>query len=106
MQLNSEKIEELMDDIQEEADNFKMIQDAMAQPLQQVYNDTELLDELEQLENDMTNKKLELELPESLTLQNQRLPNVPTKGLPKLTADEELEQELAQIKDSMNVFIK
>jgi len=104
MQLNSEKIEELMDDIQEEADNFKMIQDAMAQPLQQVYNDTELLDELEQLENDMTDKKLELELPESLTLQNQRLPNVPTKGLPKLTADEELEQELAQIKDSMNVL--
>lgn len=91
-ELNPEKIEELMDDIQEESDNFKVIQEAMAQPLQQIYNDTDLLEELEQLESDSLDKEL----------QSIEFPKVPTKTMPKITEDEEMELELNQLKANMN----
>jgi charged multivesicular body protein 4 len=48
--LNVDKIEELMDDIQEEQDNYNTIQSIMEQPLQQIYDDDELNKELEELE--------------------------------------------------------
>ena len=48
--LNPDKIDELMDDIQEQADNSNTINQAIAQNLQQVYDDPDLLEELEQLE--------------------------------------------------------
>lgn len=55
--LSPEKIDELMDDIQEETDNYKAIQDAMTQPLQQIYNDDELLAELEDIGNEDNEEK-------------------------------------------------
>lgn len=95
-ELIPEKIDELMDEIQVEADNFKSIQSAMSQPLQQIYNDTELLDELEQLESERLDKELS-----NLENSNQ-LPKVPTTNLPKVkTEEEEIEFELNQIKESM-----
>ena len=48
--LNVDKIEELMDDIQEEQDNYNTIQSIMGQPLQHIYEDDELNKELEELE--------------------------------------------------------
>ena len=45
------KIEDLMDDINESNENHKMIHNAMAQPLRDIYNDDELLEELEELDN-------------------------------------------------------
>ena len=48
--LNVDKIEELMDDIQEEQDNYNTIQSIISQPLQQIYEDDELNKELEELE--------------------------------------------------------
>jgi len=48
--LNVDKIEELMDDIQEEQDNYNTIQSIMEQPLQQIYEDDDLNKELEELE--------------------------------------------------------
>lgn len=99
-ELNPEKIEELMDEIQEEADNFKSIQDAMSQPLQQIYNDSDLLNELEQLESDVLDEGLL-----NVSSLKTALPTVPTKALPKIiTKEEEMElelQELQQLKDSM-----
>lgn len=95
--LKPEKIEELMDEIQEEADNFKSIQDAMSQPLQQIYNDTDLLDELGQLETEVLSEEL-LKVPS----QQKELPKVPTTDLPKVkTEDEDIEFELDQLKKSM-----
>jgi len=47
--LNVDKIEELMDDIQEEQDNYNTIQSIMGQPLQHIYEDDELNKELEEL---------------------------------------------------------
>lgn len=47
--LNVDKIEELMDDIQEEQDNYNTIQSIMEQPLQQIYEDDDLNKELEEL---------------------------------------------------------
>ena len=47
--LNIDKIEELMDDIQEEQDNYNTIQSIMEQPLQQIYEDDDLNKELEEL---------------------------------------------------------
>ena len=57
--LNVDKIEELMDDIQEEQDNYNTIQSIMEQPLQQIYQDDELNKELEQLEQLEQSKKIE-----------------------------------------------
>ena len=95
--LKPEKIEELMDEIQEEADNFKSIQDAMSQPLQQIYNDTDLLDELGQLETEVLSEEL-LKVPS----QQKELPKVPTTDLPKVkTEDKDIEFELDQLKKSM-----
>ena len=48
--LNVDKIEELMDDIQEEQDNYNTIQSIMEQPLQQIYDDNDLNKELKELE--------------------------------------------------------
>jgi charged multivesicular body protein 4A/B len=47
--LNVDTIEELMDDIQEEQDNYNTIQSIMEQPLQQIYEDDDLNKELEEL---------------------------------------------------------
>jgi len=47
--LNVDNIEELMDDIQEEQDNYNTIQSIMEQPLQQIYEDDDLNKELEEL---------------------------------------------------------
>ena len=98
-ELNPEKIEELMDDIQEEADNFKSIQDAMSQPLQ-LYNDSELLEELAQLESEelaqLESEELaqfeseELAQFESASYATFTLPPVPTGTLS--SADDEIKQ--------------
>jgi len=48
--LNVDKIEELMDDIHEEQENYNTIQSIMEQPLQQIYEDDDLNKELEELE--------------------------------------------------------
>jgi len=57
--LNIDKIEELIDDIQEEQDNYNTIQSIMEQPLQQIYKDDELNKELEELEQLEQFKKIE-----------------------------------------------
>ena len=98
IELNPEKIEELLDEIQEESDNFKSIQDAMAQPLQQIYNDADLLTEFEQLESDALDQKL-LAVPESANL---HMPSVPTNFIPKISEDEEMELEFNKMRESMN----
>jgi charged multivesicular body protein 4 len=90
-ELNPEKIEELMDDIQEEADNFKSIQDAMSQPLQQIYNDSELLEELAQLESEeLASEELASEELASASYTTFTLPPVPTGTLS--SADDEIKQ--------------
>jgi hypothetical protein len=48
--LNVDTIEELMDDIHEEQENYNTIQSIMEQPLQHIYEDDELNKELEELE--------------------------------------------------------
>ena len=48
--LNVDTIEELMDDIHEEQENYNTIQSIMEQPLQQIYEDDDLNKELEELE--------------------------------------------------------
>jgi hypothetical protein len=105
--LSPEKIDELMDDIQEETDNYKAIQDAMTQPLQQIYNDDELLAELEDLGNE-DNEEKELQkllqvdvvglLEESISF-----PAVPKKELPTRVKREEtdIELELKELEQSM-----
>ena len=57
--LNVDTIEELMDDIQEEQDNYNTIQSIMGQPLQHIYEDDELNKELEELEELEELKELE-----------------------------------------------
>jgi hypothetical protein len=86
-----------MEEIQEESDNFKTIQDAMSQPLQQIYNDSELLDELEQLELEAVEKEVS-EIPGHSPAPVQHFPSVPTN---KLTQEQEDEEELRQLRESV-----
>ena len=104
--LSSEKIDELMDDIQEETDNYKAIQDAMTQPLQQIYNDDELLAELEDLDNEDSEEK---ELQKLLHVdvvgieESISFPAVPKNELPTRVKreDTDIELELKELEQSM-----
>lgn len=88
-ELSPEKIDALMDDIQEETDNFKAINDAMSQPLHQIYNDDELLEELEEMEADKINEDM---------LRVGDLPRVPTTGVkPILSEQDEMEIEFNKL---------
>ena len=102
--LNPDKIDELMDDIQEQTDNSNAINQALSQNLQQVYNDPDLLEELEQLE--------QLVVEEDINKQCDNicgtLPSIPKENIPiipiiskKLTEDEEMDLELKQLVVSM-----
>ena len=90
-QLTIENIDDLMSDIQEQQDNNKIIQDAMSSPLQQLYNDVDLLKELEDFEE----------------LENLKLPSVPednliNKNIKKtIKTDDDIELELKQLEKSM-----
>jgi len=104
-ELSPEKIEELMDDIQDETDNYNVIQEAMAQPLQQIYNDNELLEELETLSNEDDDEK---ELQKLLHVnvddleKNISFPIAPTNKLPVVEKkDHDLELELKQLEQTM-----
>ena len=95
--LSPEKIDELMDDIQEENDNYKAIQDAMTQPLQQIYDDDELLAELEDLDNeDSEEKELQKLLHVDVVGLEESIPfpAVPKKELQPRVKQEELDIEL------------
>lgn len=103
--LSPEKIDELMDDIQEENDNYKAIQDAMTQPLQQIYNDDELLAELEELSNE-TNEEKELQKLLHVDVngleENLSFPIAPTNKLPVVEKkDDNIELELKQLEQTM-----
>lgn len=88
-ELSPEKIDALMDDIQEETDNFRAINDAMSQPLQQIYNDDELLEELEDLEADKINEDM---------LRVDEFPQVPTTEIkPILSEHDEMEIEFNKL---------
>ena len=54
-EMDPSKIEDLMDEINESNENHKTIQNAMAQPIRDMYNDVELLEELEELVNSNIN---------------------------------------------------
>ena len=86
-QLTIENIDDLMSDIQEQQDNNKIIQDAMSSPLQQLYNDADLLKELEDFEE----------------LENLKLPSVPEDNLinKNIKTDDDIELELKQLEKSM-----
>ncbi len=102
--LNPDKIDELMDDIQEQTDNSNAINQALSQNLQQVYDDTDLLEELEKLEAE--NNKNDGEFCNTL-------PSIPKEDIPiipnisniskKLTEDEEMELEMKQMVASMGI---
>jgi len=103
-ELSPDKIDDLMDDIQEETDNYKAIQEAMTQPLQQIYNDDELLTELEELsiENDSNNEK---ELQNLLEDNGDKAVNclsLPLPAVPMNTIKENnLELEIKNLEKSM-----
>src|SRR6056300_1697825 len=84
--LSPEKIDDLMDDIQEETDNYKAIQDAMTQPLQQIYDDDELLQELDEIcEEDKEDKVIQNLLNVDGVNELEILPDVPNTALPVVT---------------------
>jgi charged multivesicular body protein 4 len=89
-------IEDLMDDINESNENHKTIQNAMAQPLRDMYNDAELLEELEQLENAEEDNDLEKLLNEV------KVPKPNEVKVPNEDEDEDEEQELRRMVASLN----
>jgi charged multivesicular body protein 4 len=110
--LNPDKIDELMDDIQEQTDNSNAINQALSQNLQQVYDDTDLLEELEQLENSFLEKSRAKNNDNDMEF-CETLPSIPEEDIPtipiipniskKLTEDEEMELEMKQMVASMGI---
>jgi len=84
--LGIDKVDDLMDDIREEMDTAKDISDAMAQPIDGMYDEDELLSELAELEN------LDME-EQLLTTPSMKLPDVPGKKLPALSKTSKEEEE-------------
>lgn len=104
--LTPETIDDLMDDIQEETDNYKAIQDAMTQPLQQIYDDDELLQELDEIcEEDKEDKVIQNLLNVDGVDELKMLPDVPNTALPvvaqKSNPTDDIELELKQLELSM-----
>jgi hypothetical protein len=104
--LSPEKIDDLMDDIQEETENYKAIQDAMTQPLQQIYDDDELLQELDEIcEEDKEDKVIQNLLNVDGADELKMLPDVPNTVLPvvakKSNPNDDIELELKQLELSM-----
>merc|ERR1719297_503352 len=70
-ELGIDKVDDLMDDIREEMDTAAEVSNAMAQPLDGLYDEDELLSELAELENEL--------------LATPSMPAVPGKKLPTLS---------------------
>ena len=104
--LNPDKIDELMDDIQEQTDNSNAINQALSQNLQQVYDDPDLLEELEQLENSFLEKSRAKNNDNDMEFCG-TLPSIPEEDIPiipkKLTEDEEMDLEMKQMVASMKI---
>lgn len=104
--LNPDKIDELMDDIQEQTDNSNAINQALSQNLQQVYDDPDLLEELEQLENSFLEKSSAKNNDNDMEFCG-TFPSIPEEDIPiipkKLTEDEEMEIEFKQMVASMGI---
>jgi len=79
-----DKVDDLMDDIREEMDVANDISSAMAQPIDGLYDEDELLGELAELEN--------LDMEEQL-LSTPSMPAVPGKKLPTLSGTSKAEEE-------------
>ena len=104
--LNPDKIDELMDDIQEQTDNSNAINQALSQNLQQVYDDPDLLEELEQLESEKNENDNENDIDISGSL-----PNIPKEDIliipiipiisKILSEDEKMDLEMKQMVASM-----
>jgi len=101
--LNPDKIDELIDDIQEQTDNSNAINQALSQNLQQVYDDPDLLAELEQLKSEKNENDNDIDISGSL-------PNIPKEDIPiipiiskNLSEDEEMDLEMKQMIASMGI---
>ena len=93
-EMDPSKIEDLMDDINESNENDKTIQNAMAQPIRDMYNDSELLEELEELVNSDIGVDNELEG----LLENIKIPLESSI----IKDDEDEEEELKRMVASLN----
>jgi len=93
--LGIDKVDDLMDDIREEMDTAKDISDAMAQPIDGMYDEDELLGELAELENMGMEEQL---LDTANTSGGVKLPAVPGNKLPALSkTSKEEEDELRKL---------
>jgi len=100
-EMDIDSVEDTMDEIREQMDLANEISDAISQPLGgEVFDDDELLDELEQLEQEGLDEQL---LTANKT-PNVSLPNAPTKTPTKapLKATAEEDAELEALAASMN----
>jgi len=93
-ELGVENVDDLMDEIREEMDTAKEISDAMAQPIDGLYDEDELLGELAALEQEG--------LEGDLLKTDIKLPAVPGKKLPNLASTtKEEEEELRKLMAEM-----
>jgi hypothetical protein len=98
-EMDPSKIENLMDDINESNENHKTIQNAMAQPIRDMYNDAELLEELEELE-ELVNSDIGVGVDNELEglLENIKVPLESSI----IKDDEDEEEELRRMVASLN----
>jgi nitrogen regulatory protein PII len=96
--MNIDNIEDLMDDIKETADTQKTISEIFSNQVQDIYEDEDLLNELNQIVNEEEQK------PQQEPQQKQpsyHFPNVPVVNLTKNQFEEEDEKELIRLQQSL-----
>lgn len=91
--MNIDNIEDLMDDIKETADTQKTISEIFSNQVQGIYDDEDLLNELNQIANDEEQKQQQKPHP------SYHFPNVPVVN--QKTVVEEDEKELIQLQQSL-----
>jgi charged multivesicular body protein 4 len=88
--IDADKVDEIMDDLQEEKDVHDAISEAISRPGQEMFNDEDLLNELAELDAlDMEEAVL---TPPEIPTTVFNLPSVPTKTLPQAPPKKQVEE--------------
>lgn len=96
-EMNIDQVDETMDEIREQMDIANEINEAIAQPLGDMYDEDELLNELEELEQ----TGIEEQFLQSTATPTSALPSAPNTSLPSKTPAKTEEEELRALEASM-----
>ena len=103
--INVDKIDTLQDDLQDSMQTANEITNAISQPLNPMYADNEDLEaELEGIDDELEQEKLNNQLLDVSEPKDLQLPNVPNKPMPKVVQQEDIvDREIKELMDAMAI---